>query len=79
MSTHRYAVGEKVIMPSQFCPRCDGDTGELTGRIVGFEEEAAIASDHPGRPPYYLVGDVGPHRHVVPDLVFGEAELEAGS
>jgi hypothetical protein len=74
----RYKLGEHVIIDSLFCPRCDCYTGQLTGRIVGFEGTSMLEDDgHVG--PFYLVDDIDGinHHHRVGQLVCAQSELAA--
>ncbi len=66
-------VGDPVRIDSLFCPRCDCYTGEMTGRIVGFEGTSKLEDvGHIG--PFYVVDDID-HRHPVGRLVCAESEL----
>lgn len=76
--TRRFSIGDAVLLPSLNCPRCDIDTGQMTGRIIRFEGTSKLEDDGAAGP-FYLIEliDAVNHPHAEGrQLVFAEAEIE---
>jgi hypothetical protein len=69
----KFGLGDVVTVPDDLCPGCGGHTGELLGRIVGFEGTSKLEDDgHVG--PFYVV-EVDHLHNNNGRLVYAEAEL----
>jgi hypothetical protein len=79
--TRRLGIGDDVVIPSLYCPRCDtmtGQSGQMTGRIIGFEGTSLLEADG-YRGPFYTVeiADATCAHHDGLHLVCDESELLA--